>query len=173
MFTEAPPSEYYAVLGVTSSMNPGKILLVSVTHIFHVKKLKHKEISSLAQESAAKKQQSRGPLPAPAQCPLCTITSQASLNAPLYRLPSRRRLSEFWGPRRCAQEPLQLSPGATRWRSGKPKPCLLFIRALGRNDARGEGGCSENVKTEFYLGKRSSLPGPVSHWDPGLPLRRL
>lgn len=70
MFTEAPPSEYYAVLGVTSSMNPGKILLVSVTHIFHVKKLKHKEISSLAQESAAKKQQSRGPLPAPAQCPL-------------------------------------------------------------------------------------------------------
>lgn len=70
MVTEAPPSEHYAVLGVTSSMNPGKILLVSVTHIFHVKKLKHKEISSLAQESAAKKQQSRGPLLAPAQCPL-------------------------------------------------------------------------------------------------------
>lgn len=90
MFTEAPRSKYYAVLGVISSMNPHKILLVLVTHIFYVKKLKHKEINYLARDSAAKKMQSQGPLLAPVQRSLHNHVASVFEPAPLPLLTERK-----------------------------------------------------------------------------------
>lgn len=44
-FTEAPRSKYCTVLGAFTAMNPHKILLVLVTHIFYTKKLRYNEIN--------------------------------------------------------------------------------------------------------------------------------